>query len=130
MSYRVENEYPIGDNLNIHNRINRFFDNNLTRGVVLIGFCLLLIRAFFPTSQSEYNYSRTENVEIVSMRPLTSLMGGHNVIISFKLQDGRMDTLRLPDSKNLKTGDQIYIDVLEHPKKHNRYRLAQPPAAP
>lgn len=117
--------------MNIHKRIAWFFDHHVTRMSFIALYCLGMFWAFFLRSvQSDYTYGRTEAVEVVSFRPIQSRWGGHRVLLTFELGDGRRDTMSLPEFDTFETGQTIRLDVMIRDGKKNLYRLAADPDSP
>lgn len=94
------------------------------RWLVIVLVCLFFVWFSLPRSQQGYEVTVTQDVEIISLRPLRSLHGGQQSLVSFKLEDGRVDTITLPNVDSFAAGRMIRVDVLRKSGKKNRYRLA------
>ena len=111
-------------------RLIWFFELAIVRWLVIILVTALLLWFSWPRSNAGYEFNRTETVEVLSVRPFQSQHGGERYLLSFILEDGRVDSMSLPKIDSLKSGHKIQIDILTKPNKKNRYRLAQPPVEP
>ena len=116
---------------------------NTSKGLVtyldrpIVRWPILIFASFFlywlskrPIKNTFYEFDRTETVEVISVRSHQNSNFGEWFLLSFKFDDGRVDYISLSDIDTLQAGHMIRVDVIAHPHKKNRYRLAQDPIAP
>lgn len=100
------------------------------RWLVIVLVCLFFVWFSLSGSQQGYEVELTEDVEIIAIRPVRSNTGRLNFYVSFRLEDGRVDTMSLPNVNSFEVGRIIRVDVLAKPGKKNRYRLAEDAVRP
>lgn len=111
-------------------RLNWFFDLPVVRWILILLFCGLLFRMFFLTPLSGYDFSHSETAKIISIQPDASRYGGSRVVLSFRLENGNLGIMSLPEWDTTQAGQTIHVEVLIKDGKNPRYRLAAEPIAP